>query len=285
MNKFPKHNTGVLLGQRPTDYLAGAIAYEVRNEKGDWRDFTPVGEKQKDPAETMACVTFSALNSLEVQTKHQTGAVINYSDRFTAKMSGTTKDGNYQWAVADSVRKDGVVLESVHPKPANYNWQSYYTEIPQSVKNQAIRLDIAYEFLPIRQTPIDKATLAYHLKHAPLQVIVPAPYPNHAVLAVHISGDIVYYYDSYSPFLKKMKYSAITSALKIVLTINKNNMFIANDKGVLFVITGNKEKRKIGLADLESLGLFGDEPHIPMDTSGIPEYNTINKGRTITHKK
>lgn len=284
MNDFPKQNTGLLEGQRPTDWLVGAINYEVRNSSGDWRDFLPTGEKQKDPAETMACVSFSGLNSLEIQTKHQTGADINYSDRFTAKMSGTTKQGNYLWAVADSMRLHGVVLQSVYPTPANYNWDSYYSEIPQSVKDQAIRLDIAYEFLPIRQTSLDKETLAYHLKHAPLQVTVPAPYPNHAVLAIHISGNTVYYFDSYSPFLKTMDYSKITSALKIVLTINKNNMFLANDAGTVYVITGNRDKRKIGLADLQSLGLFGDEPQIPMDTSGIPTYNTIVNGKTITSK-
>jgi hypothetical protein len=282
MNEFPQHNTGVLIGQRATDFMAGALSYEVRNPKGDWRDYLPKYEKQRDPLETMACVTFSNLSGCEVQTIHQTGAEVNYSDRFTAKMSGTTKDGNYQWAVADSIRHHGVVLEEVYPHIQTSDWNTYYASIPQHIINGAIKLEYQYEFLPIRQTALDKETLAYHLKHAPLQVIVPAPYPNHAVLAVHIEGDTVWYLDTYPMFLKKMHYSKITSALKGVLTIKKNNMFLANDKGTVYVITGNKDKRKIGLADLLSLGLFGDEPQIPMDTSGIAQYNVIKDGKTIT---
>jgi hypothetical protein len=62
------------------------------------------------------------------------------------------------------------------------------------------------------------------------------------------------------------------------------NMQLVNDKGTVFLITGNKDKRKIGIADLNSLGLFGDEPQVLMDTSDIPEYNTIVDAKTITHK-
>ncbi len=289
-DKFPKQNTGLLDSPpRPTDWIAGQIPYEVRNPSGDWRPYLPTGEKQKDPTETMACVSFSANNSLEVQTKHQTGAGINYSDRFLAKMSGTTKEGNWLYKVGDTVREFGVVLESVYPTPANYTWNSFYSEVPQDIKNKAIKLEVNYEFLPIRQTNLDKETLAYHLKHAPIQVTVPSPYPNHAVLLVYLEGETAYYFDSYDPFLKTMHYSKITSALKYVLTIKKNNMFLANDKGVVYMISGNKQQRKRGIADLETLGLYGDEPQIPMDTSHIPMFqiekkNPNGNGFVITNK-
>jgi len=284
-NEFPKQNTGLIdTPPSATDWIAGAIPYELRNPTGDWRPYLPMNEKQKDPTETMGCVSFSANNSLEVQTRHQTGTEVNYSDRFMAKMSGTTKEGNWLSKVADTVRNVGVVLESVYPKPANYSWETYYSEVPQDIIAKAIKLDVMYEFLPIRQTPLDKGTLSYHLKHAPLQVAIPAPHPNHAVLLVHLENETAYYFDTYDPFLKTTHYSSITSALKYVLTIKKNNMFLANDKGTVYVITGNRDKRKIGLDSLASLGLFGDEPQIPMDTTGIPNYNTIVGGKTITSK-
>ena len=38
----------------------------------------------------------------------------------------------------------------------------------------------------------------------------------------------------------------------------KTPMHLANDGGTIYLVTGNKDKRKIGIADLESLGLFGD---------------------------
>lgn len=62
---------------------------------------------------------------------------------------------------------------------------------------------------------------------------------------------------------------------------DEETMKLVNDKGTIYLVTGNKDKRKIGLADLESLGLFGDEPQEKMDTKGIPQYNTIINGKTI----
>lgn len=61
----------------------------------------------------------------------------------------------------------------------------------------------------------------------------------------------------------------------------EGNMQLVNDKGTVYIVTGNQAKRKIGIADLESLGLFGDEPQVPMDTTTIPEYQTIVKGQII----
>lgn len=222
MDEFPKQNTGLLIGRRETDFLGGTLPYEVRNPSGDWRDYLPPGEKQKDPAETMSCVSQSALNIIEIQHKYQTKEEINLSDRFTAKMSGTTKDGNWLWKVADSIRNDGVVLQSVYPTPPNYNWDSYYAEISQEIKNQAFKVieDKSYEW-------IFKKDFAHHLKHTPLQITIPDPRPNHAVVLVHIKGDTGYYFDSYIPYLKTIKMSQISdAALKIVYNAKTMNDYV-----------------------------------------------------------
>jgi hypothetical protein len=59
---------------------------------------------------------------------------------------------------------------------------------------------------------------------------------------------------------------------------------LVNDNGTVYLVTGNKDRRKIGIADLESIGLFGDQPQVNESTAGIPEYNTIVGGKLITHK-
>ncbi len=213
MNDFPKDNTGLLEGIRPSDWLAGSIPYEVRQSDGDWRGFLPVEEHQySENTDTMACVSFSANNSMEIQYKQQTGSDINFSDRFLAKMSGTTPQGNYLNKVADTIRNIGLVLENEWPAPAHYTWDSYYAPIPQEVINKAQKLDIAYEWVPA-----DPTSLKYHLKHAPIQITIPLPYPNHAVVLVHLDGNTAYYFDTYAPYLKTMDVSKIQSALKIVL--------------------------------------------------------------------
>ena len=131
-------NYGVLLGQRRTDYIAGTLPYEVRNSSGDWEQYLPTGEKQFNRnMDTMACVSFSALNAIEVQYKFLTGEEINLSDRFTATMSGTTPKGNYLWKVADSLRHDGVVPEYSWPSPQDFTWDTYYSPVPVDTINQA----------------------------------------------------------------------------------------------------------------------------------------------------
>ena len=56
-------NTGVILGQRETDWIGGTIPFEELNPSGDWMPYLPPGEWQAlSNGDTMACVSFSALN-------------------------------------------------------------------------------------------------------------------------------------------------------------------------------------------------------------------------------
>lgn len=54
-----------------------------------------------------------------------------------------------------------------------------------------------------------------------------------------------------------------------------NKMQLVKDGDTVYIVTGNNDKRKIGIADPVALGLFGDETQVIMDTSKIPQYNTI----------
>lgn len=213
---LPKQNTGLIEGSGiPGLWIAGTIPYEVRLQSGDWRPFLVQEEKQySDNVDTMGCVSFSLNNDLEIQNKFL-GVDVNYSDRFLAKISGTTTNGNYLDAVAYFAKNVGLVNESEWPAPPNYNWASYYAEIPQDVKNKAVKQNIAYEAVPT-----DTASLLYHLKQCPLQITIPKPQPNHAVVLVHVEGDTAYYFDTYAPYLKTINVNRISYALKIVLKGN-----------------------------------------------------------------
>ena len=62
----PFKNYGVILEVKESDYVSGQLPYEVRNESGDWTPYIPLGENQYSSAsDTMACVSFSALNVIE----------------------------------------------------------------------------------------------------------------------------------------------------------------------------------------------------------------------------
>lgn len=227
-------NHGVLEGSGTKHlYVGGTIPYEVRLESGDWRPYIPALEKQRDPLETMACVSFSCNNTLETQYKFF-GLDVNFSDRFLAKMSDTQPNGNYLDKVADTARKIGLVTEDQYPNnPKATTWEEYYKEIPQSVKDKAIRQAIQYESIAV-----DKATLLKELKHTPIQITIPAPHPNHAVALVYIEGDKGYYLDHYNYQLKTIDLDKISTALKIILNMNQTKVVLSSkDNNTVWLCT------------------------------------------------
>jgi hypothetical protein len=215
-------NYGVILGQRPEDYIAGAtspLAYEERVPSGDWTFTLPDGERQSSRnSDSMACVTYSALNCVEMQMKLY-GVTMNLSDRWLAKMSDTLIIGNYLWKVGDTLRKYGSVPEDYWPVPANFTWDEYYANIPLPIRNEGLEVlklwDIRYEWLPDTQL----ATLQYHLKHSPIQVVI----PGHAVALITTNGQLMRYFDSYAPFQKDYA-SPFQAAMKYVVTPKTKNM-------------------------------------------------------------
>lgn len=153
-------NSGVIITPpKEKDFLVGALTPSITLASADWRQYECDGEWQKDLTidfETNACMSFTGVNNLatylnwlldtnQLPTTHisflkdngyigQDGKV-SLSPRFTAKMSGTTENGNDFQNVWESLRKDGVVPDSVWPMPSaqmNANpsqaWNLYYAE-------------------------------------------------------------------------------------------------------------------------------------------------------------
>jgi len=241
-------NYGVILGKRDEDYIAGVqspLGYEERNPSGDWRDYLPSEERQSSNfADSMACVSFSALNCVETQLKFVTGVEPNYSDRALAKMSNTTTQGNYLWRVADTIRLQGIVEEQYWPAPVDFTWDTYYTEIPADVKNMAAgfleKYDIKHEWLPENTSgTIDRDVLKYHLKHAPVQVVR----PGHAIMCFYSGASVDKYFDHYDPFIKSYS-QPFLQAMKYIVTPKNNPMFelwaVAGSPEVWLIRDGKK---------------------------------------------
>ena len=242
-------NTGLLIrAPQPTDWIAGGetgIALTARNAKANWKDYLPGPERQKGrKVETMACVTYSALNMVETQINwmiaagmisnkliQQMAALgyfdancnLNFSDRFTAKMSGTGKSGNYLTAVWDSIRNHGLVPEKDWPGDVdNFTWEEYYKEIPQAIKDKAQKareiFEVKYEFV---YSGTGKSTdeIKEHMTQAPLQLAAPvckpwadgvikscgSTIPQHATQIFAYQKELyVEIFDTYNPFAKKL---------------------------------------------------------------------------------
>lgn len=273
-------NFGVLEGRRATDYVAGPVGgtlpYENRNPSADWTPYLPAGERQSNrQTETMACVSYSLNNVIESQIKFLTGQELNFSDRWLAKMSDTTPEGNYLWKVADAVRLKGLVPEASWPVPPNFTWNSYYASIPPAIQSKGKEFlenyAIAYEWVEL--TP---ANLLKHLKQSPLQLVI----PGHAIMGFYSYADVVKYFDSYEPFIKGTTVGALSDALKVVVTKKVNSMDLVNDNGTYYLVG---PKGKIGLADPEALAMIKaiTDQEQARSTSAVPQVRVIKKGLIV----
>lgn len=188
----------------------------------DWRPFVPPLEIQNGGGfDRKACVTYSAFNTIETLAFRKFGIRLNLSDRFTAKMSGTTIEGNTFSDVAESIRKlHGVVSEDAWPDTLA-GWQEYYKEVAEEI----VRLgklffnDWVIEYEAVWDT-VDQLWEA--LQYGPLQIGFYAYGPevngifqrseskgNHAVELVHaVNGEHWEIYDHYLRSSKKLAWNS-----------------------------------------------------------------------------
>jgi len=169
-----ERNNGLILVNPPvTQWVFGGVSgitgREVRMPSRNWDEFLTIFESQVFPTfDSFACVTYSALNNLEILWKQKYGFEKNWSDRFTAKMSGTTSVGNTFYNVADSIRNDGLVEQALYENETPTR-SIFYQPVPESVKEVGERFveenTVSYEFVPYYPDAIWDA-----LQYGPLQV-------------------------------------------------------------------------------------------------------------------
>lgn len=248
----------IIPGNRPEDYFLGVnsvIKHEARNTTRDWRPFYSRDERQSlANGDTYACTNFSGANQWEIEANfflvnklwpqdalnfwNKYGYIVNnkfeISDRFQAIKSGTKVGlGNYMYKGHDSIRKDGVIPESMLPTTSTMKVEEFYSGVTPEMEALGLQslkyFNWMYEFLSDLSTQaIDKA-----LEHAPLQIgigICEGYYdgfaelcsagPTHAI----IEGDIEdmtkdhNVLDHYDPFKKRLQAGyKIHTAVKGVL--------------------------------------------------------------------
>ena len=248
------------------DWIAGAetgIAFIERMPAANWEKFLSDPELQKSSkTDFMDCVTQSFLNELEAQfnwmafvgafTAEQIhwltrqgyliGGKFNFSKRFTAKMSGTTIQGNSAQNVGNSARHDGLLPESDWPVTADMSWAEHYAEIPQALKDKAKKIleivEIAYEFVYIKGALGCQEAIKKHIKQAPLQILAPVCSPWNTTEIIKSCGkaaaehattiykfeDLKVFndFDHYNPVLKRLDWDYyIPYVVKGVVSIKK----------------------------------------------------------------
>lgn len=267
--------------------------------------------------DTNDCTGFALTNSCECQFKYmrlnnlvsvdnlawlsQNGYLdengdCNFSDRALGAMAGTSSKGNSLNTVAQTARDGGLIPESKWPSVFT-NYADYYKLPPQELLDLGQefkkRFTISYEYVPSGANPDDMTGAPFYSALATCsgwQFDNPVKWcgittTNHAI--VELKQNPYSIFDSYTTngsFIKNLGAGYIIPfKYRVYLAqsedqpINSKSMYLANDHGTIYEISGNKDQRKKGIADLESLGTYGDEPQIPMDTSHIPEYQVMKK--------
>lgn len=210
--------TGLLIVEQETDYLAGALNLEKLMPDRNWKSYTPMVEKQHDyNFDTMSCTSFSVLSWIEywikyliekgIATKEHVEELkklgfmdkgeFNASDRWLAIMSGTTKYGNYHQKVIDTVRHVGLIPEKDLPFSGK-NWDEYHNPkvITEEMKKKALRFKELFEIFYEKATGQVNENLGDSLEYSPLLGAVPYP-ATHAVVLPSPN----YIFDTYKPFL------------------------------------------------------------------------------------
>lgn len=258
---------------KDSDWIMGVesgIEPQTLNAEHDWDNLLAEDEWQKKYWETNSCVSFSAVKQVTMyvnylanlflekhlfredteQALKDLGFIINgrfnASDRFIAKLSGTTKNGNSFMRVWDAIRHNGLVPETDWPWPSgtfnthNDFWNEYMKDVPQSVIDKGSKfldlLEVQYEWVLTGTFNADKLILG--LEQAPLQIGTPVCIPDWnnenvpACPGVAASHATVLYgfdkykswniHDQYAPFKKKLAWDySIPYAIKGILKEKK----------------------------------------------------------------
>jgi len=222
-------------GVSPTDRTMGTDFGPVTLPSGDWSKYLPSPEAQSVPFtfDTKSCTTFSALNTLEMLfnlyieqgkfSDHQitymqisgyfdAAGKINFSDRFTAIMSGTSLLGNDSVSVFDSIRNQGLLPERDLPFGGK-NWEEYHDKnnITEAMRAKAIKfvdiiVEVTYAWAFVETGPVfrdvSRSIARDALTRAPLQIGIKYP-ATHAIVSYAMTSSKASIFDSYDPYTYK----------------------------------------------------------------------------------
>ena len=112
------------------DYVfgSGQLQGKVIRPDGNWGEYLPRNEDQKkQDIETSACVTFSILKCIAILMEEMgLGEDFDFSERYISLLSGTTKIGNDPLTVAETIRKNGLIPQSMMPfNDSIQSWEDF----------------------------------------------------------------------------------------------------------------------------------------------------------------
>lgn len=221
------HPKGGLIVEPPQeqDHILGASGpdFGVLVEDGQWGEYAPEPELQRNSSgDTYMCVSFSNNNISEFLIYKQYGELVNWSDIFLGKGSGTVRGrGNSKRTVAEWKRLNGYVLETDYPYTSTTTVDQAYAPLSATLLKKGISnlnfFTFNYKWLPDNSVQ----SLLNGLKLSPIQVDVEpynfndkgyisnsgAGYTHEVAIFGYESGKCWYVFDSESSQFLKFDWS------------------------------------------------------------------------------
>jgi len=235
-------NLGLIIEQPDKfDYYFGGEKEDYTREEltdGDWEKYLSSKELQISVYfDTKACVTFSSLNVLEAVFNYKlinnlftfeqlnfltenwyvVNGKVEFSDRYIAKLSNTSKNWNSWRIVADAIREWWLVPEFKYPYPITqrtpiFDWDDYYKTVPQDIIDLG---KMFLEYFQLNYETVLERDFNNALPYSPIQIYVTAWYKNsewlyykpedkrynHAVTKFNREDQV---FDHYNPFIKNL---------------------------------------------------------------------------------
>ena len=277
VNKFPqlgkwiKYKFDIIWEDSEKDHeLGGIYDYDDKDliEDGDWlkplnkilteREFFEIQKGRF--LETLGCTGYGTLNAIELMSYFKWLMIWNKADRYTNKLSGTTKNGNSVTRVFESIRKlHGVVDEKDYPwNRDTFRWSEYYKTVPSSIINIGKAWTKQYAF-NYQKIGIDHYSIKAGLKKSPVGVGGYAWYKkgdkyysvgnsNHWFIIIKQNwGENYIILDSYAPYIKtldwnfKFSFARTFFLNKKELVYNKSEIETLKNNGYEYVIRGDKD--------------------------------------------
>ncbi len=150
-----------------------SLGGQVLVPDGQWDAWLPEPEIQNlNCIEPSACVSFSLTNIVEIMERQEFNKTSNYSDRFLATASGTTRNGNSLKTVAQTLKNKGCAEEKDLPFDASITtFEKFYAPIQERIYALALvfKAEFAFGYEYVNPTP---DALMEALKYSPLQFTV-----------------------------------------------------------------------------------------------------------------
>lgn len=210
---------------------SGQVMGTVLRPDGNWKDFLPSEEYQNiNNVESASCFIEAQQHSIATILEEQYGINdSNFSARFNALLSNGTEQGGDPLKGADSIRNDGLIVQSmmdfddtIQSWSDFHSWKGVNERLCRAGgKNFVSKWDLKYDIVIKKEYGVETKyqLLKEALKYSPIAVSVYAwleqngeyikpqgANDNHLVELVYIDeNNCPYIRDTYSPFTKKLQ--------------------------------------------------------------------------------